>query len=111
MGGERKFLNMRSKLFRAQLGRGGPAVEVTNTTSRSLVIDFVFAPLAALLLQVRASGGEIHSYTFYGVLPPPLPGGQAPQPGITQLTKLIVKPGETLAMGNQGTAEVTGHYE
>ena len=100
----------KSKLLRERLMHGGPEVEVTNTTSRSLVIDCVCAPQAGVELEVTAPDGESHVYFFCGVMSPLLPGG-GQIPVIAQLIKLIVKPRELLAMRNPGTAEVTGHYE
>src|SRR5262245_13125063 len=100
----------KSKLFRTGLAYGTPQGQVTNTTSRSLVIDFVCAPQAGVELEVRAPSGESHVYFFCGVISPPLPGG-GQVAILAQLIKLIVKPGEMLALRNPGAAEVTGHYE
>jgi hypothetical protein len=97
------------KLFRGQLTNSGvnaPNLTITNTTSQSLVIDFVNAPGDALVLAVSAPAGEQHGYFFPGPITA-TPGSGA----IAQLAKIIVKPGETLARSNVGSAEVTGHYE
>jgi len=49
------------KLFRGQLTNSGvnaPNLTITNTTSQSLVIDFVNAPGDALVLAVSAPAGN-----------------------------------------------------
>jgi len=94
------------KLFRGRLVTGTPNGTIINTESDSLVIDFVHAPGEALVLSVTAASGENHAYAF--TAPAELHPGSA---NVTLLTKIIVKPGETLAQVTPGSAEVTGHFE
>jgi hypothetical protein len=95
------------KLFRGQLGTGSQTI--TNNTSENLVIDFVNAGGNGLVLVVSASNGENHGYTFPGLELHSQTGAVVYH--VAQLTKIIVKPGETLARSGIGSAEVTGHYE
>jgi hypothetical protein len=96
------------KLFRGKLATGSQTI--TNNTSKNLVIDFVNAAGNGLVLVVNAPSGEQHDYIFAGI---ELHGTQT---GVivyqvAQLTKIILKPGETLVQSGIGSAEVTGHYE
>ena len=96
-------------LFRGKLldnGPDNPKETITNDTSQSLVIDFANAPGEALVLLVSVPGGEQHVYFFAGHTSPVTGFAATAHP-----TKIIVKPGETLARSGVGSAEVTGHYE
>jgi hypothetical protein len=107
-------------VFRAVLNGAMASVggnKVTNTTAKLLVIELVsgigsFSPLytntpVASELLVSDASGTVGQYQFFG---PILTGmGVAT---IHTLTKIYVKPGETLTFANpNGYLNVSGRYE
>jgi hypothetical protein len=101
----------KSNLFRGMLITVGDPGAITNSTSKSLVIDFVSAPGEALGLEVRAPNGESHVYYFSGTLSPIIDRSGKRVSSITQLTKIIVRPREKLLLASGASPELTGHYE
>jgi hypothetical protein len=103
---------VKTKLFRGRVVTGGTQGAITNRSKQSLVIDFVSAGSVVLDLEVRNDSGESHLYPFVGAVAPGTgPGRSAPAVAISQLTKILVKPGEKLLAIGGAAAEVTGHYE
>jgi hypothetical protein len=105
-----------AKIFRGQISYDGTThTGMTNVTSDVLVIDLVSSVVAspnpvahaALILYVLNTGEPQDPQYF-------VPGTFEPSSGETEvhaLTKIYVKPGETLQMNNVSVAFLSGHYE
>jgi hypothetical protein len=116
----KKLPKTHTDVFRAVLNGAAASVggnKFTNTTSRLLVVELVsgigsISPLytgspVPTELAVSDASGTVGQYQFFGPIL-----AITGMPSIYELTRIYVKPGETLTLVNpNGFLNVSGRYE